>query len=153
MSDLEAASSIHGPSTGDLTAAACSVCWHVEPTDLSAAKHRAEWSCQQQKDLLQNDSTTRFVKVVDTDAQPGEQIVALGRWHEYMKGYEHMGDLEVTGLKDRNDPTTWPEGLNKPFYTGFLDQCFAQRRAWMGEGHYWGTSTSLPPSPPQLCLH
>jgi len=138
--DLDAAASLYSPETGDLSAAACTVCWPVDPTDEPGLKARAVWSCQQQKEVLENDLTTRFVMIIDSDASAAEAIVAFGRWHEYTNGYQHVDDLETTGLKDRHDTATWPTGLNKSFYLGFLDQCFAQRRQWMGEGgHYWGT--------------
>ena len=137
-SDLEMAKSIYGDETGDLCAAAIGIGWPLQdPSDLTAAEPRAEWSCQQQKDLMENDPTTKFVKVVDADKN--DEMVAFGRWHRYLKGYEHVADLEAVGSKDRNDPATWPEGFNKDFYLGFIDDLFAARRTWMGEEHYWGT--------------
>lgn len=142
--DLDAAATIYGPETGDLVAPLCQICWAVDPTDTDSARLRAEWSCQQQKDLLTADPSTRFVKVIDTDVLPDQQIVALGRWHEYPSGYTQVEDLEVTGLKDREAPDTWPKSLNKAFYTGFLDECLAGRREWMGHGHYWGSTPDLP---------
>ena len=141
QADLKIASSIHGPDTGDLAAAACQIAWPVDASDATAAKRRAEWSLQQQAELFANDPTTHFMKVVDIDKD--DEIVAFGRWHKYEHGYQHQGDLEICGKKDRNDPTTWPEGLNKDFYVGFLDPLFAERRSWMGEGRYWSTSRTL----------
>ena len=137
-SDIESAKGFYGPETGDLCAAAFGVGWPLtDPNDMELARRRAEWSCQQQKELMENDPTTRFVKVVNTDK--GNEIVAFGRWHRYPNGYQHVADLETVGLKDRNDPATWPDGFNKELYLGFLDELFAQRRSWMGEGPYWGT--------------
>lgn len=77
---------------------------------------------------------------MNTDAAPDQQIVAVPRWHEYSHGYTRLGYLEVTGLKDRNNPATWPGSMNKAFYIGFLDDALSQRRAWMGESSYWGTT-------------
>ena len=139
--DIEAARSIYGPETGDLSAAAAGVGWHVEPNNTEALKQRAEWSCQQQKDLLENDPTTRFVMVVDADKN--DEIVAFGRWHRYPNGYQLKTDLEAVGLKDRNDPATWPEGFHKDFYLGFLDDLLADRPAWMGQDHYWGMEVHI----------
>lgn len=74
------------------------------------------------------------------DADNNDDIVAFGRWHRYPNGYQHVADLESVGLRDRGDPATWPNGFNKGFYLGFLDDMFAARRSWMGEGHYWGST-------------
>ena len=136
-SDIEAAKGIYGPETGDLCAAAFAFGWPLpDPNDTKIAKLRAECSCQQQRDLLENDPTTHFIKVVDLDNNA--ELVAFGRWHKYSNGYQHIEDLELVGRKDRNDATTWPEGFNKDFYLGFLDDLFAARNFWMGTGHYWG---------------
>ncbi|KAK5111404.1 hypothetical protein LTR85_012178 [Meristemomyces frigidus] len=143
--DFDTAKHLYGPETGDVVAPLCAAIWHVDPTDTATAKHRAEWSCQQQKELLEGAPTAHVVKVVDTDAKPGEEIVAIARWHEYKRGNEHIGDLELIGRKDRDDPATWPEGLDRDFYLGFCDEAYSARRAWMGEGHYWGMSTSNTP--------
>ena len=137
--DVEAAKGIYGPLTGDLCAAACAIGWPLtDPDDVETAKLRAEWSSRQQKELLENDATARLVKVIDTD-NDDDEIVAFGRWHKYPNGYQHVADLEAGGLKDRSDPATWPAGFNKDFYLGFLDDLFAARRSWMGEGNYWGS--------------
>ena len=95
-----------------------------------------------QKEVVQNDLTARLVKVVDEDK--GNEIVAIGRWHRYLKGYEHVGNLEYVGTKPIDDPKTWPVGLNKPFYLGLLQECFDHRLEWMGHGHYWGRSLLCP---------
>jgi len=132
--DLDAAKSYYGPESGDLEAAMAGICWHPDPSDLPTLKARAEWSCQQQKDLFEIDPTTRFVKVIDTDAPTGREIVATGRWYEYIDGYKRYGDLEAIGLKDRDDPATWPEDFNKTFYLGCIDECMGARPGWLGEG-------------------
>lgn len=139
--DIDSAREFYTSDTGDLCAALVGAFWPEPQDDIAKAKLRAEWSCQQQKDILENDSSTRFIKVVDQDND--DELVAFGRWHRYTNGYKHVADLETVGLKDRNDPATWPEGLPKDFYLGFADEAFAARRSWMGENHYWGVF-SLP---------
>lgn len=137
--DIGAAKGIYGPETGDLCAAACAAGWPItDPNDTETAKSRAEWSCKQQQDLVENDPTVRFVKVINEENNG--DIVAVGRWHRYPNGYQHVADLEAAGLKNRDDPATWPDGFHKDFYLGFLDDLFAARRSWMGKGHYWGSS-------------
>lgn len=136
IADFELIKSIYGPVTGDLSAPALGATWHVDSDDLSSAQQRLEWSCQQQKDIINNDPTTRMVKAVDTDNN--DEILALGRWHRYPSGYEPVGDLEIAGLKDRNDPMTWPAGLSKDFYVELLDSILRARNTWMEPGHCWG---------------
>ncbi|KAK3722963.1 hypothetical protein LTR37_002108 [Vermiconidia calcicola] len=134
--DIESAKAIYGPETGDLCAASLGVGLAFSDShDLETAKKRAEWSCQQQKDLLENDPTTRFLKVVDIDNNDG--IVAFGRWHRYPNGAQTVADLETVGLKDRHDPATFPDGFRKDFYLGFLDEIGTARESWMGTGHCW----------------
>ena len=91
---------------------------------------------------MENDPTTRFTKVVDTDNS--DEIVAFGRWHRYLNGAEHPGSLEISGLKGPNDPAIWPEGFNKEAFLGFFDMCLGERKSWMGEGRYWGKYRPLP---------
>jgi hypothetical protein len=87
--DIEAAKCIYGPEKGDLCDPGFAAGWPlVDPHDIETSKLRAEWSCQHQRDLLEGDPTTRFVKVVDLE-KDGE-LVAFGRWHRYPKGYERM---------------------------------------------------------------
>jgi hypothetical protein len=134
--DLDAAKVIYGPGKGDLSAAACAAFWPIsDPSDLETARCRAEWSCQQQKDLLNTDPTTRFVKVVDTDNN--DDIIAFGRWHRYLNGYEPVADVEAVGLKDRNNPATWSTGLMKGLYLGILDELLGARDSWIGKQHCW----------------
>lgn len=136
--DIDSAKQYYTPETGNLCAAAAGAFWPEPEDDTAKAKLRAEWSCQQQKEVLENDPSTEFIKVVDRDKN--DELVAFGRWHRYPHGYEHLADLELVGLKDRDDPATWPDGFNKEAYLGVLDPLFAARRSWMGEGHYWGAS-------------
>jgi len=149
VADIEATANTFGPEKGDLVAPALQAVWHLpEPSSsdhLEAAKRRAEWSARQQADLARNDPTVHWVKVVDTDK--GDEMVGLGRWHLYEKGFENYGDHEICGTKDRKDPDTWPEGLNKELLLGLLDPCFADRRKWMGEGRYWGEHVLSPSEP------
>lgn len=107
--DLEQAKSIYGSEKGDLVAAAHSAFWQVE--DDEAAKQRAQWSLQQQKELLENDPFGRFVKVVDADND--NVIIAMGRWRDFPNGNEQVGDLEYSGLKSRDDPAAWPGGISQ----------------------------------------
>ena len=138
-SHIEAAKSIYGPDTGDLSAPAVGLGWPpTDPNNIESARKRVEWSCQQQKDLLENDPTTRFIKVID--ANKHNEIVAFGRWHRYPNGFQQMGDLEIAGLKDRDNPSTWPENFNKGPYLGFFDEACAARTSWMGSDHCWGVS-------------
>lgn len=136
--DFEVGKSIYGPEKGEISSAAVLAAWNLDASDPTASQRRAQWSCQQQKEILENDPSIRPVKVVDADSN--DAIVAVGRWHRYTEGYQHVADLEAVGLKDRNDPKTWPEGLNKAFYLGLLDPLFAKRTEWMGTGHYWSKS-------------
>ena len=87
--DLKQVATLYGPETGDLIGPALAMCWHVEPNDLAGAKRRAEWSYRQQLAFFQPrlDTTVRLVKVIDTDAPAGKDIVALGRWHEFSHGW------------------------------------------------------------------
>ena len=141
-SDIEAAKAIYGPETGDLCAPIIPVMWSLTDShDTKTAKLRAEWSCQQQRDILEDDPTTRFVKVVDADND--DELVAFGRWHRYPSGYHGIKDLECVGRKDRNNPATWSEDFNKDFYLGFLDPAIAARTSWMGMGHYWGLASTV----------
>lgn len=134
--DIDTAQQFYGPEKGDLLAPALLHFWPLTNShDEDAARRRVEWSCQQQKDILENDPTTRFVKVVDLD-KDGE-VVAFGRWHRYLNGYIPAGDLEFAGLKDRNDPETWPVGLLKDLYLALLDGLMAARDGWIGKRHCW----------------
>ena len=134
--DLDAAEHIYGHENGNLSAAAIEAMWPInDPNDLESARLRAEWSCQQQKDILKTDPTTRFVKVVDTDNN--NDIIAFGRWNRYPNGYEQVADVEAVGLKDRNDPATWPKGLMKGLYLGLIDELFGARDSWIGKQHCW----------------
>ena len=55
-SDLEAAKTVYSTESGDLCAAAFGFGWPLsDPNDLDAAKRRAEWSCQQQKQLMEKE--------------------------------------------------------------------------------------------------
>lgn len=132
--DLENAKSIYGSDSGDLVAPAHSAFWHVE-NDCDAKK-RAEWSLQQQKEQLENDPFARFVKVVDEDND--EEIVAMGRWHDFPNGNEQVVDLEYSGLKSREDPAAWPDGFPREAYLKFYDECLAARKEWQGNVHCWG---------------
>lgn len=102
--DIEAAKSIYGPETGDLCAAAVGVSWPSDSSNIDLCKQRAEWSCQQQREVLENDPTTKFIMVVDADKN--DEMIAFGRWHRYLNGYQHMPDLEAVGVKDRNTPVS-----------------------------------------------
>lgn len=137
--DVQATASIYGPQTGDLVAPLLLVGWPLtEPNDLDNARSRAEWSAQQQVDLMENDPSTQFVKVVDKDNN--NDIVCLARWHKYTNRYPmELQNLEICGLKDRNDPATWPEGfVNKELFVSFLDEACVARNQWIPDKEYWG---------------
>lgn len=147
--DIDAATQFYGPEKGDFVAPALLHFWPLpSPNDVEVARSRVDWSCQQQKDILENDPTTRFVKVVDLHKD--SELVALGRWHRCPNGYVPVGDLEAAGLKDRNDPETWPAGLLKDLYLGLIDGLMSARDAWIGKQHCWSKSflsrSSLLPS-------
>lgn len=132
--DLGRAKSIYGSETGDLVAPAHSAFWQVQ--DDESAKKRAEWSLQQQKEQLEHDPFVRMVKVVD--AENNDEIISLGRWHEFPNGNEQVGDLEFSGLKSRDDPAAWPENFPKEAYLKFYDDALAARKEWQGNVHCWG---------------
>lgn len=143
--DLDIATQFYGPKEGDLCAPAIRLFWPLANSDdVHAAAQRTGWSCQQQKDILENDPTTRFVKVVDLD-NDGE-LVAFGRWHRYTNGYVPAGDLEYAGLKDRNDPGTWPGGLQKELYCGCFYGLLTARDEWIGRQHCWSIKVLTHPS-------
>ncbi|KAK4502978.1 hypothetical protein PRZ48_006405 [Zasmidium cellare] len=131
--DLEQAKAIYGSEKGDLVAPAHSAFWHAD-NDQDARK-RAEWSLQQQKEQFENDPFVRFVKVVDVDQD--NEIIAMGRWHDFPNGNEQVGDLEYSGLRSRDDPAAWPDGFPKEAYLRFYDECLAARKEWQGNVHCW----------------
>jgi hypothetical protein len=139
VADLEAAATVYGPETGDLVAPACQFGWPVEPSDTDGLSRRAAWSVQQQINQLAIDPTVRMVKVIDHDAPAGpQQIVSLGRWHEYPEGWKQAGDLEVSGKQARKDLGEWPQGMSREFFTALLDGLIGTRLDWQGTGPCWG---------------
>lgn len=132
--DLEKAKTIYGADKGDLCAPLLRAAW---PETEANAQARAEWSCQQQKEYLENDPTCRFIKVVDRDAD--DEMIAFGRWHRYPDGpgMTHL-NLEYAGLKDRDDPAAFPPEFGKALYCDFLDKVLADRPDWMDRGLCWG---------------
>lgn len=134
--DIVQAGKFFEPKTGNLIAPSIPFIWPVDDSDTKGLQARSQWSMEQQLDLFKNDPTAHWLKVVDEDAD-GE-LVSLARWHEYPQGYQYFADLEFVGSKDINSPSTFPPGINKEAYLDLLQPVFAQRRDWMGTGHYWG---------------
>ena len=134
-SDLEVAKALYTKETGDLVAPICAACWLVAPDDIPSLKHRAGWSLQQQLDVLTNDPTAHFVKVVDSD--DGAGLIALACWHRYLEGYAPRGDIEICGTKSRQDSEAWPEKLNKALFCAVHDRIISEKQRWIGNIKCW----------------
>ncbi len=134
--DCEAAKLTYGPDHDDLCGPIIDTVWPLTDTN---AKERAEWSGQQQKELLANDTTARMVKVIDT--ANNNALIAIGRWHRYPDGYPNTDSSLCREVRE-NDPANFPVGFNAELYIGCLNDLLAARRQWMGEGHCWGKSSS-----------
>ena len=92
----------------------------------------------------------RLVKVIDTDAPAGKDIVALGRWHEFSRGWvphaPRSSDgrhAETRSKVDQEDQTTEEvKEFNTPLYTQLLEELLNRRRdpERFGTGPQWGES-------------
>ncbi|KAK4561286.1 hypothetical protein LTR86_004603 [Recurvomyces mirabilis] len=83
------------------------------------------------------------MKVIDTDAPAGKDIVALGRWHEYPYGYVAHGDAETTTKLSDGDTTHEVKEFNTALYTNLLGELVDKRRepGRFGTGSQWVLTT------------
>lgn len=123
------------PRDGQLTTPAVDACMPADTAEL--AVQRNEWSVLQQLDILENDSTARQIKAVDTAT--GE-ILAVARWHRYTDGYAPT-DLEYAGCKPKASTSSYPPGFSIDVYLGMLEALFDARRGWTGRGALWFLTT------------
>lgn len=120
---------------GDLIAPIVPRFWPSTASD-DLNSERNSWSIQQQRNIFDNDTTVRFVKVTDTD---NDEIVSLGRWHYYENGYQHpqFTAAELNGTQPDADPV-WPVGANGPLAEAVLIPILEVRPKWMGQKPQWG---------------
>ncbi|KAI9694321.1 MAG: hypothetical protein M1820_009010 [Bogoriella megaspora] len=74
----------------DLAAPGCGMTWPPSTAENNA--YRKVWTTKQQRDILLQDSTVRYVKVVDT-SKPERPIISIGRWHRYENGFSNEEHL------------------------------------------------------------
>ena len=86
------------------------LCWPVQTP--GEAGRRLEYSVHQQRQRLLYDTTTRFMKAVDTSTSPHE-IISMSRWHYYPDGYhwrgqtwQDMDSVPAPNLANRETPET-----------------------------------------------
>ena len=74
------------------------------------------------------------MKAVDTD--DNDKILSIAHWHFYPAGYV-PSDLQYAGLKDKNDLSAYPKGMNVSLYKTILGSMINERNNWTGNGPQW----------------
>ncbi|KAF2014230.1 hypothetical protein BU24DRAFT_423247 [Aaosphaeria arxii CBS 175.79] len=118
----------------DLVAPPYPLAWPI--TTREEAQHRLQFAMAKQRRRFQEDSTARFVKVVDapsaTQIDQGE-IISIARWHYFPSGYDFptMIDWELAEKVSGQD---WPQTFNRTLHDFILSTRDEARKEWIGQG-------------------
>lgn len=74
------------------------------------------------------------MKAVDTD--DNDMILCIAHWHYYPAGYV-PSSLQYAGLKDMNDDSSYPKGMNISLYKALQGSMINERNNWTGNGPQW----------------
>ncbi|KAL9049578.1 MAG: hypothetical protein Q9162_007147 [Coniocarpon cinnabarinum] len=135
INDFEVMSHYKFNHDGDLIAPLVYRFWpHSEDDEVNSARNA--WSLKQQREIFEEDSSVRFMKVIDTDKN--NEILSLARWHCYENGYKHpeFTAFELNGTHPDADER-WPEAANVPLAKAVLIPLLEARPQWMGQRPMW----------------
>ncbi|KAL9084878.1 MAG: hypothetical protein Q9159_004999 [Coniocarpon cinnabarinum] len=145
INDFEVMSHYKFNHDGDLIAPLVHRFWpHSEDDEVNSARNA--WSLKQQREIFEEDSSVRFMKVIDTDKN--NEILSLARWHCYENGYKHpeFTAFELNGTHPDADER-WPEAANVPLAKAVLIPLLEARPQWMGQRPMWVLTTIMTRAP------
>lgn len=117
--------------------------WPVSTSE--EADRRNKWSAAQNRRRFRIDKSARFVKVIDTDLEPSDQIISLARWHDYPEGFPLANTwMEVDVLASPPQKPHFPDGLKGEEVVTFLDAATKMIREWhMTANRCWMLTTLI----------
>jgi len=131
--NMENHANIYNPGD-DLVAPPYPVAWPVSTQ--AEAQARLKFAMAKQRRRFQEDSTSRFMKVVDAptgmDIDDGE-IISIARWHYFPSGYD-FGSMIYWEMAECLPGEDWPLGFNRSLHDSILSIRDAARCEWIGMG-------------------